>query len=111
MRARHLLWTGLGVAGALGTIGGAWMLSLPPAATLTSPPPVPESEAETLLGALKPLKRRRPLIAAVGINDATETTDYLMPYGILRRADVADVVLLATRPGPVTLFPTLTVQP
>src|SRR5262249_6099613 len=33
------------------------------------------------------------------------------PYGILRRADVADVVLLATRPGPVTLFPTLEVEP
>jgi transcriptional regulator GlxA family with amidase domain len=63
------------------------------------------------LAALKPPKRRRPVIATVGINDATETTDYLMPYGILRRADVADVMLLATRPGSVTLFPALTVQP
>ena len=34
-----------------------------------------------------------------------------MPYGILRRADVADVVLLATQRGPVTLFPALKVQP
>jgi putative intracellular protease/amidase len=34
-----------------------------------------------------------------------------MPYGILRRADVADVLLLATRPGPVTLDPVLTVEP
>jgi transcriptional regulator GlxA family with amidase domain len=37
--------------------------------------------------------------------------DYLMPYGILRRADVADVVLLATQRGPVRLFPALKVQP
>ena len=44
------------------------------------------------LTALKPPKRERPLIAIFGINDATEVTDYLMPYGILRRADVADVV-------------------
>jgi transcriptional regulator GlxA family with amidase domain len=34
-----------------------------------------------------------------------------MPYGILRRADVADVVLLATKPGPVTLYPALKVEP
>jgi transcriptional regulator GlxA family with amidase domain len=87
------------------------MLSLPAAATHGSPSPLEESEAEALVAALKPPKRQRPIIAAIGINDATETTDYLMPYGILRRADVADVMLLATRPGPVTLFPALTVQP
>ena len=34
-----------------------------------------------------------------------------MPYGILRRADVAEVVALATEPGPVTLYPALTVEP
>ena len=61
-----------------------------------------------MLTALKPPKRQRPLIAIVGINDATEVTDYLMPYGILRRADVADVVALATEPGSVTLYPALT---
>ena len=64
-----------------------------------------------LLAALKPPKRQRPLIAIVGINDATEATDYLMPYGILRRADVADVVPLATEPGPVKLYPALKVEP
>ncbi len=48
---------------------------------------------------------------APGINDATETTDYLVPTGILRRADIADVVLLATGPGPVQLFPALRVEP
>ena len=60
---------------------------------------------------MKPPKRQRPLIAIIGINDATETTDYLMPYGILKRADVADVVTLATAPGPMTLFPALKVEP
>jgi transcriptional regulator GlxA family with amidase domain len=61
--------------------------------------------------ALEPPKRRRPVIASIGINDATETTDYLMPAGVLRRADVADVELLATGPGRVRLFPVLTVLP
>ena len=51
------------------------------------------------------------MIAIIGINDATETTDYLMPTGILRRADVADVMLLATGPGRVALYPALTVEP
>ena len=111
MKAQRLLWSGLGVVGAVGAIGGAWMLSLPPAVAHTSPPPVPESETESLLAALKPLKQRRPVIAEIGINDATETTDYLMPYGILQRADIADVMLLATGPGAVKLFPVLTVQP
>ena len=50
------------------------------------------------------------VIAVIGINDATETTDYLMPTGILRRADVADVMLVSTRAGPVKLYPALTVE-
>ena len=61
--------------------------------------------------ALKPPKRQRPLIAIIGINDATETTDYLVTFGILRRSDVAEVVLLATEPGPVKLYPALEVEP
>jgi transcriptional regulator GlxA family with amidase domain len=111
MRSRRLLWSSVGVIGAAGAIGGAWVLSLPAARELTPQAPIGVAETEALLAALKPPKRARPVIASIGINDATETTDYLMPYGILRRADVADVVLLATQPGPVTLFPALTVQP
>ena len=61
--------------------------------------------------ALKPPKRQRPLVAVIGINDATETNDYVVPTGILRRADVADVVMLATGPGPVQLYPALKVEP
>jgi putative intracellular protease/amidase len=98
------------MVGAVGAIGGAWMLSLPSAREFT-PSPAAKTESDALLAALKPPKRQRPVIAIIGINDATETTDYLMPYGILRRAAVADVKLLATQPGSVTLFPTLTVEP
>jgi transcriptional regulator GlxA family with amidase domain len=89
---------------------GAWVFSLPPTSAAAEAPPVPENEIEAMLASLKPPMRERPLVAIIGINDATETTDYLMPTGILRRADVADVVTLATGPGPVRLYPALAVE-
>ena len=111
MSARAFIWTGFGIA-ALGLMGfGGWLLSLPAAPASAAAPPIANEEAAATLAALKPPKRQRPLIAIIGINDATETTDYLVPYGILRRADVADVMALATQPGPVTLFPVLKVEP
>jgi putative intracellular protease/amidase len=111
MKKRLVLWSGLGVAALLATIGTAWVLSLPPSPDVGAAPPIAKEEADAMLAALRPPKRQRPLIAIVGINDATETTDYLMPYGILQRADVADVVALATKPGPVTLYPAFKVVP
>ncbi|QRM27946.1 DJ-1/PfpI family protein [Microvirga sp. VF16] len=111
MKKRLVLWSSLGVAALLATIGAAWVLSLPPAPDVGAAPPIAKEEADAMLAALKPPKRQRPLIAIIGINDATETTDYLMPYGILRRADVADVVALATKPEPVTLYPAFKVVP
>ena len=51
-----------------------------PATTVTEAPQVTKDEAEAILDGLKPPKRERPLIAVIGINDATETTDYLMPF-------------------------------
>jgi transcriptional regulator GlxA family with amidase domain len=111
MKSRLILWSGLGAVGLLGAVGGAWILSLPPAPVDTAAPLVGEQEEDAMLAALEPPKRQRPLIAIIGINDATEATDYLMPFGVLRRANVADVVPLATGPGPVKLYPALTVDP
>src|SRR6185437_1314410 len=108
---RLVMRSGWGAAAVLVTIGGAWLLSLPPTPGMRAGPPIPTEEANAMLAALKPPKRQRPLVAIVGINNATEATDYLMPYGILRRSDVADVLMLATEPGPVTLFPALKVEP
>jgi putative intracellular protease/amidase len=88
---------------------GAWLLTLPmPSAAEAKPVPQPETDA--MIDSLKPPKRARPLVAVVGINDATETLDYLMPTGILRRANIADVVMLATKPGTVRLYPALAVE-
>jgi putative intracellular protease/amidase len=111
MKSRRLLWSALGAFTLLLAIGGGWLLSLPPTPSVAAPPAIAQDERDAMIAALKPPKRQRPLIAIIGINDATETTDYLMPYGILKRADVADVVTLATRPGPMTLFPALKVEP
>jgi putative intracellular protease/amidase len=112
MTKRLAFRIGLGAA-LLGLLGfGAWTMSLPSSAAAAHAPAIAPQEADAMLAALKPPKRpRRPLIAIVGINDATETTDYLMPYGILKRADVADVAALATQPGPVTLYPVFKVAP
>jgi transcriptional regulator GlxA family with amidase domain len=111
MTRKRILWAGLGAV-ALALAGfAAWILSLPPAPAAVAPPPIAEEETRAALAALKPPKRERPLIAIVGINDATEVTDYVVPYGILRRAGVADVMALATAPGPVQLFPALRIQP
>jgi putative intracellular protease/amidase len=111
MKHRHVLWGVLALA-LLGLGGfGVWLFTLPPAPTGVVAPPVPAAESRAVLEALRPPKRARPLIAVIGINDATETTDYLMTYGVLKRADVADVVAVATGPGPVKLYPALTVEP
>lgn len=111
MNKRFLWQSGLGAAALIAASGGGWLLSLPSAPAVGAAPLIAPEEAGTTIAALKPPKRPRPLIAIIGANDGTETTDYLMPYGILRRADVADVVALATQPGPVTLYPVLMAQP
>ena len=111
MNSRRLLWSGLCAFALFIAIGGGWILSLPPAPSVAAPSPITQQETDATIAALKPPKRQRPLIAIIGINDATETTDYLMPYGILKRADVADVVTLATAAGPMTLFPALKIEP
>ena len=110
MSLRILLWSGVGIVALLTVAAAGWLLSLPSASLAAVQPSIDAKEAEAMLTALKP-KRQRPLIAIIGVNDGTETTDYLMPYGILRRADVADVVALATQPGPVQLHPALRVEP
>ncbi|RTE91872.1 MULTISPECIES: DJ-1/PfpI family protein [Bradyrhizobium] len=111
MSWRILAWSALGFVALLAAIGVTWLVLLPGSPAPGTAPAISRDETEATLAALKPPKRKRPLIAIVGINDMTETTDYLMPYGILARADVADVLTLATQPGPVALYPALKVQP
>jgi transcriptional regulator GlxA family with amidase domain len=111
MNWRVILWGGAGAAALFAIAGVAWILSLPSPPAAAAAAPIAAEEIQATIAALRPPKRQRPLVAIIGINDATETTDYIMPYGILRRADIADVVALATQPGPVTLYPALKAEP
>jgi putative intracellular protease/amidase len=111
MTWKIVVWSILGVVLLFLGAFGAWILSLPPAPAAAAAPFIAREEHEATLEALRPPQRQRPLVAIIGINDATETTDYLIPYGILRRAAVADVVTLATEPGPVRLYPALRAEP
>ena len=51
-----------------------------------------------------------PVIAVVADNDGTETTDFLIPFGVLSRSGVAEVVAVALREGAVALHPGLQVE-
>lgn len=52
----------------------------------------------------------RPLIAIVAGNDGTETTDFTIPYGVLKESGVADVVSVSTVAGPVQLMPAMKIE-
>lgn len=54
--------------------------------------------------------REKPLIAVVGENTFTELTDFVIPYALLKEANVADVFTVAIRPGPIQLFPAFKVE-
>lgn len=96
----------------LGAVGfAAWVALLPPRHAAERQPSIDEAEKAGIPSALAYRGSGRPVVAVVGINDATETTDYLMTTGVLRRAGIADVVAVATAPGLVKLYPALTVVP
>lgn len=94
----------LAVAGVFALIPGQRQAAAKPAV-------ISAEEAAQTLAALRPPKRARPVIAVIGANGGTETTDYLVPYGVLKRSGVADVFALGTMSGPVKLLPALTVVP
>ena len=83
-RRRLILWGRFSVGWRLARrVAGRGFFSRLRHRLVTAAPPIGKQEADAILAALKPPKRQRPLIAIVGINDATEATDYLMLYGIL----------------------------
>lgn len=74
-------------------------------------PLLTDDEHARTVRALQPPKRARPVVAVLAENDGTETTDFVIPYSVLVEAGVADVVAVATGPGPIQLVPALTVLP
>jgi hypothetical protein len=47
------------------------------------------------------------VIAIATFNEATEVSDFLSAHRVLRRADVADLTVVAERAEPVWLYPSL----
>lgn len=54
--------------------------------------------------------RTRPLVVVVAHNMGAETTDFTIPYGVLKDSGVAEVRSLSTGPGPVQLRMSLKVM-
>jgi len=83
-----------------------------PAAGALDTPDTPHARRPAALPPYQPRPGRdRPVIAIVAENRFTELTDYVVPYGVLAASEAAEVHALATRPGPVQLFPALRLQP
>jgi len=55
-------------------------------------------------------RRLRPLVVILADNAGTETTDFVIPYGVLKESDAADVVTVSTEPGTVELMPVLQIR-
>ncbi|NHV26530.1 DJ-1/PfpI family protein [Burkholderia sp. D-99] len=75
------------------------------------PAPVRAEDALPVAGALTigapKAGRGRPLVAIVADNAGTETTDFIVPYAILKTSGVADVVAVSADAGEVELMPAL----
>jgi putative intracellular protease/amidase len=70
-----------------------------------TPSPIKNSEHAQTIKEMGSPRRERPIVAVVALNEATEVTDLLIPYNVLKRADVADVSIVAERTTPVPLYP------
>lgn len=51
-----------------------------------------------------------PVVAVVALNAGTETTDFLVPYGVLATSGAVDIHAVSITAGPVALHPALTVE-
>src|SRR5258706_6998807 len=109
---RRLGWAICAVAVICGVAGTALVLGLPASrARSGAPAAAGRAGRGQLLEQLRPPKRARPLVAVLANNGGTETTDFIVPYGVLRASDAADVFAVALRDEPVTLMPALRIRP
>lgn len=109
------LWRlGAATVGQMRVVGLAllcWTASLAATAAPAAADQAPaDQRLQAFVQAMKPWRAGRPVIAILAINDATETTDLLLPHAVLERADVADVIVVAPQAGTVRLYPALQVQ-
>ncbi|WKB54003.1 DJ-1/PfpI family protein [Eleftheria terrae] len=78
-------------------------------ATAAASAPAPQGQA---IAPYQPrFGRSRPVAAVIGENRYTELSDYVVPYGVLSQSGAAEVVAVATREGPMQMFPAFKIQP
>ena len=103
------------IGGLLAIIVGFAIVSAATAAFLTWPS-VGEAANPAGVGTLesaglRPFHARaghdRPLVAIVAESAGTETTDFIIPYGVLTQSGVADVITVGTKSGPIQMVPAL----
>ncbi|WP_423395305.1 DJ-1/PfpI family protein [Burkholderia sp. LMG 21824] len=82
----------------------AWPAGTACAAAAGAPMQTP---MQTLTTAAPKDGRARPLVAIVADNAGTETTDFVVPYSILKASGAVDVVAVSTDAGAVELMPAL----
>ncbi|CAD9217452.1 Transcriptional regulator, AraC family [Burkholderia cenocepacia] len=82
---------------------GAWALGGPTRAMAEDAP----AAARTLTIGMPKAGRPRPLVAVLADNAGTETTDFIVPYAILKRSGAIDVVAVSADEGTVELMPAL----
>lgn len=81
-----------------------------PAIPLAQPTTAIAANSDALV--LPPPKagRPRPLVVVVAENAGAETSDFAVPYGVLKESGVADVRSLSTSAGPVQLLHSLRIR-
>jgi transcriptional regulator GlxA family with amidase domain len=110
MNRRFLMASG--IAGLVAVAAAPWWAApLFPESPTPMPSAVSADEHARTIAALAPPKRARPLVAVVAGRHGVETTDFVVPFGVLYRSRVADVRALGVHDGPVPMMPALTIKP
>lgn len=111
MRKRTVL-LGLGAVVLVALVATPIILMPGPVTGSTAlPAAIDAAEQAATIEAMRPPKRERPVIAIMARNDGTEVSDFLSAYGVLKRADVADVMVVAERAETIDLYPVLSAEP
>jgi putative intracellular protease/amidase len=102
----RLAWAGIMLVVPLGS--GGWGKSEAGAVAASAHPTAARDHMPAL--AAPKSGRTRPQVVVLADNAGTETTDFIVPYGVLKASGVADVVSVSTEAGSVALFPALRVK-
>lgn len=73
-------------------------------------PKVSAEEWRAMIAGMRPPKRKRPIVAVVADNIGSETTDFIIPYSVLSRSELADVRAVGATAGVINFMPALSIM-